>query len=210
MRIFCRFVRLGTASLLSDGGGPFINLDKLDLRKYAARPCLARALCDYMLYHDHNPKRALELCAHATTGSNFEVSCLKMCFGSEYRCSAPKLCHISAQSHLPSVVVGSHEQLMSAVLEPNVSQQTNTFADAQDIMLYHSITCCILCCRAPQPHAPARTFCIKVPLALSACCTWLQLAVGSAASMSYLPLFAAYRIGGGSRAWANATTSWEC
>ncbi|KAL3152186.1 hypothetical protein ABBQ32_001275 [Trebouxia sp. C0010 RCD-2024] len=60
-----RFVRLGTASLLSANGGPFINLDKLDLRKYATRPCLARVLCDYMLYHDHNPKRALELCAHA-------------------------------------------------------------------------------------------------------------------------------------------------
>ena len=68
-----RFVRLGTASLLSDGGGPFINLDKLDLRKYAARPCLARALCDYMLHHEHNPKRALELCAHATASNKFEV-----------------------------------------------------------------------------------------------------------------------------------------
>lgn len=74
-RLCCdtRFVRLGTASLLSEGSGPFINLDKLDLRKYAARPCLARALCDYMLYHDHNPKRALELCAHATASNNFEV-----------------------------------------------------------------------------------------------------------------------------------------
>ena len=73
----CRFVRLGTASLLSDGGGPFINLDKLDLRKYAARPCLSRALCDYMLYHDHNPKKALELCAHASTSNNLEVRCLE-------------------------------------------------------------------------------------------------------------------------------------
>lgn len=73
----CRFVRLGTASLLSEVGGQFINLDKLDLRKYAARPCLARALCDYMLYHDHNPKRAVELCAHASTSNNFEVSDLE-------------------------------------------------------------------------------------------------------------------------------------
>ena len=68
-----RFVRLGTASLLSERGGPFINLDKLDLKKYAARPCLARTLCDYMLYHEHNPKRALELCAHATASNHFEV-----------------------------------------------------------------------------------------------------------------------------------------
>lgn len=71
----CRFVRLGTASLLSANGGPFINLDKLDLRKYATRPCLARVLCDYMLYHDHNPKRALELCAHAC--DNTEVMTLR-------------------------------------------------------------------------------------------------------------------------------------
>lgn len=61
-----RFVRLGTASMMSEPGGPFINIDKLDLRKYAARPALARVLCDYVLYHDHNPKRGLELCALAT------------------------------------------------------------------------------------------------------------------------------------------------
>ena len=52
--------------MLSDIGGPFINLDKLDLRKYALRPNLARVLCDYMLYHEHNPKKAMELCAHAS------------------------------------------------------------------------------------------------------------------------------------------------
>ena len=61
-----RFVRLGTASMLSEPGGPFINVDKLDLRKYAVRPALARVLCDYILYHDHNPKKGLELCALAT------------------------------------------------------------------------------------------------------------------------------------------------
>ena len=70
-----RFVRLGTASLLSDSCGPFINLDKLDLQKYATRPCLARVLCDYMLYHEHNPKRALELCAQANASDKFEVHC---------------------------------------------------------------------------------------------------------------------------------------
>jgi tetratricopeptide repeat protein 8 len=30
--------------------GPFIAADRLDLRKYAARPHLARVLCDYILY----------------------------------------------------------------------------------------------------------------------------------------------------------------
>lgn len=46
-----RFVRLGTASLAAAGpGGPFIACERLDLRKYAARPNLARVLCDYILY----------------------------------------------------------------------------------------------------------------------------------------------------------------
>ena len=31
-----RMVRLGTASMLSEAGGPFINVERLDLRKYAA------------------------------------------------------------------------------------------------------------------------------------------------------------------------------
>jgi hypothetical protein len=45
-------VRLGTASLASSGGagGPFIKPDRLDMRKYAARPNLARVLCDYIIY----------------------------------------------------------------------------------------------------------------------------------------------------------------
>lgn len=37
-----RFVRLGTASLAAEPGGPFINAARLDLKKYAARPALAR------------------------------------------------------------------------------------------------------------------------------------------------------------------------
>ncbi|KAF5838486.1 TRP protein for flagellar function [Dunaliella salina] len=68
----CRFVRLGTASILSEPGGPFINSEKVDIRKYVARPALTRALCDYMIYVDHNMRRALELCALATQAHNFE------------------------------------------------------------------------------------------------------------------------------------------
>lgn len=48
-----RFMRLGTASMLSQAGGPFIDIDRLDLRKYAHRPLLAKALLDYMLYCEH-------------------------------------------------------------------------------------------------------------------------------------------------------------
>lgn len=66
-----RLVRLGTASMLSEAGGPFINVDRLDLRKYAARPALARTLFDYILYHDHNPRKALELASLATMQAGY-------------------------------------------------------------------------------------------------------------------------------------------
>mmetsp|Transcript_14346 Transcript_14346/g.34067 ORF Transcript_14346/g.34067 Transcript_14346/m.34067 type:complete len:509 (-) Transcript_14346:210-1736(-) len=77
MTSFGRLVRLGTASLAAasvngaGGGGAFILVDKLDLRKYAARPALARALFEYIMYHDHNPKKALELAALATSAADF-------------------------------------------------------------------------------------------------------------------------------------------
>ena len=45
-------MRLGTASLAAGtaADGPFIVTDRLDLRKYSARPNLARVLCDYIFY----------------------------------------------------------------------------------------------------------------------------------------------------------------
>ena len=58
--------------MMAEAGGAFINVDKLDLRKYAARPALARALCDYILYHDRNPKKAVELASLATVACGFE------------------------------------------------------------------------------------------------------------------------------------------
>ena len=60
-----RFVRLGTASLASQPGGPFINVDRLNLDKYAQRKHLARVLCDYLLYSEHNAKAASSLCQAA-------------------------------------------------------------------------------------------------------------------------------------------------
>ncbi len=41
--------------------------------RYAARPLLARVLCDYLIYTEHNMKKALELCALATQVSDFQV-----------------------------------------------------------------------------------------------------------------------------------------
>jgi tetratricopeptide repeat protein 8 len=44
---------------------------RLDMRKYAARPCINKALCVYLLHHEHNPIKALELASEATTFSRF-------------------------------------------------------------------------------------------------------------------------------------------
>jgi hypothetical protein len=50
----------------------FIDAEKLDLKRYATRPALAKALCDFILYHDHNPRKALELAAEATKACNYK------------------------------------------------------------------------------------------------------------------------------------------
>ncbi|CBZ24200.1 hypothetical tetratricopeptide repeat protein [Leishmania mexicana MHOM/GT/2001/U1103] len=61
-----RFVRIGTASLRSVPGGPHINLQALNLERYAQeKPMIAKLLCDYLLYVEHKPKMALELCTAA-------------------------------------------------------------------------------------------------------------------------------------------------
>jgi len=67
-----RQVRLGTASMVSQPGGPFIDANKLDIKKYAGRKDLAKVLCDYLLYHEHNPRLALELAAKATVVSEYK------------------------------------------------------------------------------------------------------------------------------------------
>jgi tetratricopeptide repeat protein 8 len=71
MSVAGRFLRLGTQSMLSEGE-EFINVDRLDLRKYSKRPALAKALLDYIIYHDHNPKKGLELAAEATKAADFK------------------------------------------------------------------------------------------------------------------------------------------
>jgi tetratricopeptide repeat protein 8 len=68
-----RFVRLGTASLSAMGadGGVFVDVEKLDCKKYAERATQARVLCDYLLYHEKHTRKAAELAAEATQASKF-------------------------------------------------------------------------------------------------------------------------------------------
>ena len=102
-----RYVRLGTQSMLSGStDGRFIQADRLDLKKYVRRPALAKvrltlflgdisklafmksavlqALCDYLIYVDHNAKKALELCALATVESNYKDWWWKARLGKSY------------------------------------------------------------------------------------------------------------------------------
>ena len=58
-----RFVRLGTASMLSQPDGPFINMARLNVGKYASRPNIAKALFEYILYHENRVREAMDLAA---------------------------------------------------------------------------------------------------------------------------------------------------
>lgn len=66
-----REVRLGTASLSSSAEGPLLDVEKMSARKYAKKAGLAMALLDYLLYVEHNVRKALELCVEATKENDF-------------------------------------------------------------------------------------------------------------------------------------------
>lgn len=67
-----RFIRLGTASILSSPDGPFINLAHLNLAKYAAQPFLAKPLFEYIYYHENDVRTALNFAAQATQANKFK------------------------------------------------------------------------------------------------------------------------------------------
>ena len=78
-----REVRLGTASL-SASNGKLVDLERLNIKKYAARPGLSCILAEYMLYVEHNNRKALELCAEATKENKFKSWWWKARFGKCY------------------------------------------------------------------------------------------------------------------------------
>jgi tetratricopeptide repeat protein 8 len=49
-----------------------IDVDKLNISKYARHTGLAMVLVDYLLYVEHNTRKALELCAEATQVEGFK------------------------------------------------------------------------------------------------------------------------------------------
>ncbi|ESN91534.1 hypothetical protein HELRODRAFT_156123 [Helobdella robusta] len=67
-----RFVRLGTASMLTSADGPFINLSRLDFQKYASKLNVSKSLFEYIFHHENDVKNALELASLATKASSFK------------------------------------------------------------------------------------------------------------------------------------------
>ncbi|ETE67387.1 Tetratricopeptide repeat protein 8, partial [Ophiophagus hannah] len=55
-----RYVRLGTASMLTNPDGPFINVSKLNLNNYAQKPKLAKALFEYIFHHESDVKNLVD------------------------------------------------------------------------------------------------------------------------------------------------------
>lgn len=60
-----RLLRLGTASM-REVGDDFMNVERLDLDRYAQKNVLAKGLCDFLLYVMHNPRLAMVLATEAS------------------------------------------------------------------------------------------------------------------------------------------------
>ena len=58
--------------MLSNPDGPFVNLARLDVNKYGAQPTVAKALFEYIFYHEGDVRTALQLAAAATKASDFK------------------------------------------------------------------------------------------------------------------------------------------
>ena len=66
-----RFVRLGTASMLSQSDGPFINLARLNIGKYSQQPHVAKALFEYIFYHENSIREAMDLAAQSLQATKY-------------------------------------------------------------------------------------------------------------------------------------------
>ena len=58
---------MGTASMASSSEGPFVNLARLNIAKYALQPAVARALFEYIYYHENDVR-------HVSAGSSLSYS----------------------------------------------------------------------------------------------------------------------------------------
>ncbi|XP_074595169.1 tetratricopeptide repeat protein 8 [Brevipalpus obovatus] len=69
-----RQIRIGTASMVSQSDGPFLNMSRLNISKYAGKQIIAKPLFDYLIYSENNVRHALELSSKAiqhTSGNDW-------------------------------------------------------------------------------------------------------------------------------------------
>jgi hypothetical protein len=86
-----------------------VNLSRINVQKYAERPAMAKALCDYMLHVEHAPKRAAELAAAATAAAKFKAPppTLQLLFLLQLSWLSVCVCaHACAKARLVVVVAG--------------------------------------------------------------------------------------------------------
>ncbi|XP_050313674.1 tetratricopeptide repeat protein 8 [Anthonomus grandis grandis] len=67
-----RAVRLGTAAMLSQKDGPFIEISRLNLSKYSKHKGLSKPLFEYLFYHEGDIRNAMELTVLATQACEFK------------------------------------------------------------------------------------------------------------------------------------------
>nr|XP_023027853.1 tetratricopeptide repeat protein 8 [Leptinotarsa decemlineata] len=67
-----RAIRIGTAAMLSQKDGPFIQVSRLNLSKYAKNSCLSKPLFEYLYYHEGDIRSAMELAVQATQYAEFK------------------------------------------------------------------------------------------------------------------------------------------
>ncbi|CAH0554642.1 unnamed protein product [Brassicogethes aeneus] len=67
-----RTIRLGTAAMLTQKDGPFIQVSRLNVAKYAKNKCLNKALFEYLFNHEGDVRSAMELAVQATQFFEFK------------------------------------------------------------------------------------------------------------------------------------------
>ncbi|XP_044754057.1 tetratricopeptide repeat protein 8 isoform X2 [Coccinella septempunctata] len=67
-----RAIRIGTAAMLSQKDGPFIQVSRLNISKYARDPCLSKPLFEYLFYCEGDVRNAMELAVLATQYCEFK------------------------------------------------------------------------------------------------------------------------------------------
>ncbi|XP_060865064.1 tetratricopeptide repeat protein 8 [Metopolophium dirhodum] len=79
-----RNIRLGTASMVSQIDGPFINISRLNFPKYASDKQLSKLLFNYIYYQQNDIRNALDFAVEATKCCNFEDPWWKVQLGKCY------------------------------------------------------------------------------------------------------------------------------